>query len=150
MRVILKERVENLGEVGAEVEVSPGYARNFLLPRGFAEVATPGAKKRLAHLAKKAAEIRAEAEKAARARAATLEGARVILEVRVTKEGTLYGGIGATEIANALAAQGLQVERREIETSGAIRSLGVFEARVNLGAGVRVPISVEVRPLAEA
>ena len=149
MKVILRERVEKLGEMGQAVEVSDGHARNFLLPHGLAEESTAGARNRLAHLTKKAAAVRAEAEKGARARAAKLDGVSLAIEVRVTEDGTLYGGIGATEIAAALVAQGHAVERREIETSGAIRAVGTHEFRVNLGVGVRVPMTIEIRALKE-
>lgn len=150
MRVILLERVENLGEMGEEVTVRGGYARNYLIPRRLAEPATEGARRRLAHLAKRAEAARRAAEERARARAAALEGAGVVVRARATEEGTLYGSVGAREIAGALSAQGHEVKASEVELSAPIRALGEHEVRVHLETGIRVPVRVKVVAFEEA
>lgn len=148
-RVILLQRVEHLGEMGEEVTVRPGYARNFLIPKGLAVPATEGARKRYAYLARRAEAARKEAEVRARERAERLAGAAVVVRARANEEGHLYGSVTATDIAEALAAQGHEVERREIETDGPIRTLGVRTARIHLETGIRVPVRVEVVPIEE-
>lgn len=145
MQLILMERVDNLGELGDVVQVQAGYARNFLVPTGKAKVATP-------ENIKEVEARRAELEKLARERldAATLRQ-RDLVDVRVTlsakagTEGKLFGSIGTGEIADALAALSLPIEKREIRLpDGPLRSLGEHAVGVHLHTDIDAEIIVVV------
>jgi large subunit ribosomal protein L9 len=144
MQIILKERVEKLGEPGDVVRVKPGYARNFLLPRGMAYEATPANVQRIererAQLEKQAAETLA----AARAQAATLEGVSLTFPARAGQEGRLFGSITSGDIAEKLAEQGITIDRRQIELDEPLKALGVFSVPVRLHTEVRPEIKVWV------
>lgn len=144
MQIILKERVEKLGEPGDVVRVKPGYARNFLLPRGMAYEATPANMKRIererAQLEKQAAETLA----AAREQAAKLEGVSLTFPARAGQEGRLFGSITSGDIAEKLAEQGIQIDRRQIELDEPLKALGVFSVPVRLHSEVRPELKVWV------
>ena len=145
MNVILLEPINRLGELGDEVAVRPGFARNYLLPQGKAVRATADNRQRFE-------QRRAELQKLAEARLAKagnrgrqLAAANVTIVVKAGEEGKLYGSVGAQEIANALAEQGIEVHKREIILSeGAFRVLGDHEVtvRVHSDVSVSVPVSV--------
>ena len=144
MEVILREDVKSLGRAGEMVRVKPGYARNFLLPKGLAFEATEGNKKRIAAEAK-ARGVRLEAEKAeATALAGRLGAATVSLAGKAGEEGKLFGSITASDIAEALAAQGLAVDRRRIELEHPIKTLGFHSVAVRLHPEVHAEVKVNV------
>ena len=144
MEVILREDVKSLGRAGEMVRVKPGYARNFLLPKGLAFEATEGNKKRIAAEAK-ARGVRLEAEKAeATALAGRLGAASVSLAGKAGEEGKLFGSITASDIAEALAAQGLAVDRRRIELEHPIKTLGFHSVAVRLHPEVHAEVKVNV------
>ncbi len=144
MDVILREDVKSLGKAGEMVRVKPGYARNFLLPRGLAFEATEGNKKRIAAEAK-ARETRLAGEKAAAsALAAKLGAATVALKGKAGEEGKLFGSITAQDIADGLAAQGLEVDRRRIELEHPIKTLGFHSVAVRLHPEVHAEVKVNV------
>ena len=144
MEVILRQAIDNLGHPGDIVKVSPGYARNFLLPRGLAYEATEGNKKRIAQ-----EKTRLEAAENARRDQAS-ELAKKIDEVslsfsaRVGEEGKLFGSITAADIAQQLEAQGIHVEKRMIDLHEPIKALGVYRIPVRLHADVRPEVKVWV------
>ncbi len=144
MEVILRQAIDNLGHPGDIVKVSPGYARNFLLPRGLAFEATEGNKKRIAQ-----EKTRLEAAEASRRDQAS-EFAKKIEEVslsfsaRVGDEGKLFGSITAADIAQQLEAQGIHVEKRMIDLHEPIRALGVYRIPVRLHADVKPEVKVWV------
>lgn len=145
MKVILQERVANLGSVGDQVNVTPGYARNFLLPRGKAVQATPANviafEKCRADLEKKAAEVLA----AAKARAESLEGYTVIMAVQASEEGKLFGSVGPRDIAKAATDSGKMLEKSEIEMpEGPIRVVGEYPITVHLHGEVHAKIKVVI------
>jgi large subunit ribosomal protein L9 len=145
MEVILLDKVENLGGIGDRVRVRPGYARNYLLPQGKATAATAeniaAFEARRAEIERKAAEELA----AAQARARTLEGLELTISAKVGGEGKLFGSIGTVDIAEACAAQGLEVERSEVRLpEGPIRSVGETEVMLHLHSDVNVAIKVLV------
>jgi large subunit ribosomal protein L9 len=144
MEVILREDVKSLGKTGELVRVKDGYARNFLLPKGLAFEATEGNKKRIAAEAG-ARTKRLEAE---RTEAATLAGrlgaATVTLKGKAGEEGKLFGSITGQDIAEALAAQGLQVDRRRIELEHPIKTLGFHSVAVRLHPEVHAEVKVNV------
>ena len=145
MEVILRQAVDNLGHPGDIVEVSSGYARNFLLPRGVAFEATPGNKKRIAQ----EKERLEAAENARRASAQTiadrLAEVSLTFSAKVGEEGKLFGSVTATDIAHQLEAQGFtEVEKRMIDLHEPIKALGVYKIAIRLHADVKPEIKVWV------
>ena len=144
MEVILRQSVDKLGHPGDVVTVSPGYARNYLLPRGVAYPATPGNLKRIgqekARLDAAEATRRAGAEELAR----QFEEVSVTFAARVGEEGKLFGSVTAADIAQQLEAQGYHVERRMIDLHEPIKALGVYRVPIRLHADVKPEIKVWV------
>ena len=144
MEVILRQAIDNLGHPGDIVKVSPGYARNFLLPRGIAFEATEGNKKRIAQ-----EKSRLEAAEGARRDAAgelakKIEEVSLSFSARVGEEGKLFGSITAADIATQLEAQGIHVEKRMIDLHEPIKALGVYRIPVRLHADVKPEVKVWV------
>ncbi|GFM34490.1 50S ribosomal protein L9 [Desulfovibrio subterraneus] len=146
MKVILRADVENLGVLGDVVEVKAGYGRNFLLPKGLAMMATAGNLKAFELERKKLHEKMEAVRGAAQALASKLEKVELVLQVRVGENDKLYGSVTATNIAEALAAQGIDIDRRRILLDAPIRVLGEYPVRVRLHAGVISEVLVKVAP----
>ena len=144
MEVILREAVEKLGHPGDIVKVSAGYARNFLLPRGIAYEATPGNKKRIAQ--EKATLEAAENARRTTAEefAAKIEPISLTFAARVGEEGKLFGSVTSGDIVAQLEAQGVHVEKRQIDLSEPIKALGVYKVGIKLHADVKPEIKVWV------
>jgi large subunit ribosomal protein L9 len=132
MKLILREDVENLGKGGDLVDVKPGYGRNFLLPRGLAVAANTKNVRELEHqkavASAKAAKLKASAEAVAKRLAET----PVVLRRKAGEQEKLFGSVTAIDIAEALAARGLQLDRRSIDLAEPIKTLGDFEVPVKL------------------
>lgn len=144
MEVILREDVKSLGKAGELVRVRPGYARNFLLPKGLAYEASEGNKKRIA-AETRARTTRLEAERGeAQAFAARLAAATVTLTGKAGEEGKLFGSVTAQDIADGLAQQGIQVDRRRIELEHPIKLLGFHTVTVRLHPEVHAEVRVQV------
>lgn len=146
VKVILREPIPSLGEAGAVVAVRPGYARNYLLPRGMAYEATAANLRQLED-EKKAAEARARRDYLeARRRAAQLDGVSLTFHARAGEESKLFGSITAADIADRLKEQGLDfdVDRRSIDLADPIKALGVYTVPIRLHAEVRPEIKVWV------
>jgi large subunit ribosomal protein L9 len=142
--VILREDVKSLGKAGELVRVKPGYARNFLLPRGLAFEATEGNKKRIA-AETRARGARDQAERTEAERfAATLGAVMLTLKGKAGEEGKLFGSITAQDIADALAAQGHQVDKRRIELEHPIKTVGHHTVAVRLHSEVHAEVRVSV------
>jgi large subunit ribosomal protein L9 len=144
MEVILREDVQFLGKAGDLVKVKPGYARNFLLPKGLAYEATEGNRRRI--LAESKARIARAAEEvsAAQAIAATLAGVSVTLARKAGEGDRLFGSITAQDIADSLAKQGHAVDKRKIELEHPIKTLGVHTVPVRLHHEVQAELRVTV------
>jgi large subunit ribosomal protein L9 len=147
MEVILLEKVENLGSLGDRVHVKPGYGRNFLIPSGKATPATEEHIKafeaRRAELEKAAAEALAEAE----ARRDRLEDMTVTVRAKAGEEGKLSGSIGTADIAEAISAAGVEVERSEVRLpEGAFRQLGEYQVQLHLHSDVNTEITLLIEP----
>jgi large subunit ribosomal protein L9 len=144
MQVILQENVEKLGTRGQVVEVSPGYARNFLLPRKLAIEASPGNLKRLekirATLAKREATERESAAKLAE----LLGGVSLTLRRKAGESDHLFGSVTAADISDALAAQGYTVDKRKIRLAEPIKLIGEFTVPVKLHPEVEATVKVVV------
>jgi large subunit ribosomal protein L9 len=144
MKVILREDVENLGKVGDVVEVKPGYGRNFLIPRAKAVLATVGNIRKIEHDKKVILARQAKLKASATAVARRLAEVEVTIARRVGEQDKLYGSVTALDVAEALAALGLQVDRRQIQLDEAIKALGDFEVPVKLHSEVVQPVKVHV------
>ena len=146
MEVILLEEVTGLGSRGATVKVSPGYARNYLLPRKLAIPAAHNKGNLLQTLAKQRetrdARLRAEAE----AFAARLTGTHLTIPALAGEEGVLFGSVTAAEICEALVRKHLPVDRRQVHLEEHIKTLGVHEVSIRLHGGVSATVTVEVVP----
>lgn len=145
MKVILKQDVENLGDAGEIVEVADGYANNYLVPRRLAMRATKGAIVDAEAIArsrrKREARNLAEADEQRR----VLERRPVTVQAKAGEDGTLYGSIGSTAIANAVGSQlGVQVDRRKIELDRPLKQLGTHEVTVRIHRDVTAVLHVEV------
>ena len=149
MDVILLERISRLGSVGDVVKVKNGFARNFLFPQKKALRATDDNKKvfegRRAVLEKQNAESRAVAEKLA----ASMNNLSVSIIRQASEDGKLYGSVAVRDIAVALEEAGHTIERRFIDLTSAIKSLGMYEATIHLHPEVSVPVKIQVARNAE-
>jgi large subunit ribosomal protein L9 len=145
MEVILRQAVDNLGHPGDIVDVSSGYARNFLLPRGIAYAATAGNKKRIAQEKERLEAAENARRDAASAIARKLEEVSLTFSAKVGEEGKLFGSVTTADILHQLEAQGFtQVEKRMIDLGEPIKALGVYKVAVRLHADVRPEIKVWV------
>ena len=149
MEIILLEKINNLGLLGDRIKVRPGYARNFLIPKGKATTATPA---NIARFEARRAELeRVAAEQLARskARAEQLAELIVTLSVKTGSEGRLFGSVGAADIANAVSAAGIELQKHEVRLSGGvIRQIGEYDVDLHLHPEVKSQIRVNV--IAEA
>jgi large subunit ribosomal protein L9 len=144
MQVILKQRLEHLGQPGDVVTVKPGYARNYLIPHGFAYEATDANLKRIERERAQVHRLEAQAVGAARERATRIEGTSVTFSARAGEEGRLFGSITPADIAEKLAEQGIELDRRQILLDEPIKALGVFSVPIRLHAEVRPEVKVWV------
>ncbi|APZ42766.1 50S ribosomal protein L9 [Acidihalobacter ferrooxydans] len=147
MEIILLEKMENLGGLGDRVRVKSGYARNYLIPQGKAKYATAANiaefEARRAEIEKAAAEVLAAAE----ARAERFADLVVTITALAGSEGKLFGSIGTQDIADAVTAAGVELERREVRLpEGAIRQTGEYEIAVHLHADVNAALKLVVIP----
>lgn len=144
MKVILQEDVENLGPTGTVVEVADGYGRNFLLPRKLAVLADERNTRRLEHQRRLTARRQAQLIEAARELAARLAGSAVTIRRQAGSEDRIFGSVTNQDIAEALAAQGFEVERRQIDLPEPIRKIGVFFVTVRVHKEVEASVKVFV------
>ena len=144
MEVILRQAVENLGHPGDLVKVSPGFARNYLLPRGIAYEATPGNLKRIAQEKQRLEAAETSRRDTAQELADKLEQVSLTFSARVGEEGKLFGSVTAADIAQQLEAQGFHVEKRQIDLHEPIRTLGVYRVPVRLHADVKPELKIWV------
>lgn len=144
MEVILKEEVPKLGSIGDVVKVKPGYARNYLLPRGLAVVADPRNLGLVEHQKRVAGEKRERELRQAQTLAGKLRGAMVTITARAGEEGKLFGSVTNIDIERALEAQGFSIDRRRIRLDEPIKSLGEYAVPVHLPLGVEASVAVKV------
>jgi large subunit ribosomal protein L9 len=145
MNIILLEKVTKLGTVGDQVDVKPGYARNYLLPTGKAVFATAEnltlVAEQKAQLEKAAAELLAAAQK----RAEQLQTQEISIKAQASEDGKLYGSIGVRELAEAITASGVDVSKQEVRLpEGPIHYIGTYEIALQLHSDVTVTVSVSV------
>ncbi|MBE9502326.1 MAG: 50S ribosomal protein L9 [Dehalococcoidia bacterium] len=145
MRVVLLQDVPRLGSVGEVRDVASGYARNFLLPRGLAEFATPAAMRRVEAIRQAEGKRQALLETELTALAQTLEGVEITLKAKVGAQERLYGAVTNGDIAEELErVTGQDIDKRKIELEEPIRQLGEYEVLVRLSKGIAPKIKVVV------
>lgn len=144
MKVILQENLDNLGQIGDIVKVAPGYARNYLLPKGFAIEATEKNAKALEHAKRQLAYKKNKALEAAKNLAAKLEAVAVALTHQAGEEGKLFGSVTNMEIAAFLKAQGFEIDRRTIVLAEPIKQVGEYSVPVKIHPEVSATIKVTV------
>lgn len=144
MKVILTDEIRGLGGRGEVVQVKDGYARNFLLPKKLAREATPGNLKSAEQERKKWAVLTEQEKDVAREAAQKIEGMKIVVRKKVGEGGTLYGSVTSAEIADQLLAQGIEVDKRRIELTHPIKSIGLHDVDVKLHREVSAHIQVEV------
>ena len=144
MKVILKCDVKGSGKKGDIIEVSDGYARNFLLKRNLAQEATAASLNEA--LQKKQAQDfhRAEEVKAMQALAASLQGKKVTVAIKTGENGKAFGSVTSAQIAQALAEQGIEVDKKKILLKDPIKAVGSFEVDIRLMEKIEAKIAVEV------
>ena len=147
MKVILTEEIRGLGTRGDVVNVKNGYARNYLLPKNLAREATAGNLKSVEQERKKWAALAQQEKTAAEKAAASVQGVKITVHKRVGDNGQLFGSVTANEIADALEAKGIQVDKRRIEIAHSIKSVGTHDVDVRLHREVTAHVQVEVVPI---
>jgi large subunit ribosomal protein L9 len=144
MEIILKTDIKGLGYRNDRVTVKPGYARNYLIPQGFAIMATSSAIKQrdetIKQVAHKAEKIKTEAE----AKASKLEGLKLSIPAKAGETGKIFGAVTTHQIAEALKAQGIDIDRKQISIKGDVKSLGEYTAEVDLHKEVKKDVAFEV------
>ena len=145
MNIILLEKIDNVGGIGDEVNVKPGYARNYLIPQGKATVATPENIAKFETMREALEAKAASTLERVQARAAKLEGQVIKIHANAGPEGKLFGSVGSIDITNACNALDLDVERSEIRLSdGPIRATGEYQVALHLHTDVNVSLTVIV------
>jgi large subunit ribosomal protein L9 len=144
IELILKEDVEHLGHSGDIVRVAPGFARNYLLPRKLALQVTEGNKRQIEHMKKVAAQRAAEERAAAGTLAQRISAVVCVIARRVGETETLYGSVTSADIADVLAAQGIEIDRRKIQLPEPIKHLGDFQVPIRLHRDVTAQVAVQV------
>ncbi len=146
MKVILKEDVDTLGAVGEVVSVKNGFGRNYLIPRGMAVLATRStikeAEENLRQRSHKLDRLRDDAQ----ALAARLETLDIVIAAKVGEENRIFGTVTTQQVADVIAARGVEIDRRKIELGEEIRSLGVYPATIKLPGDVTANVKVQVVP----
>ncbi|TCK85683.1 50S ribosomal protein L9 [Albibacterium bauzanense] len=144
MEIILKQDIKKLGEKDDIVSVKPGYGRNYLIPQGFAELATSSAKKVLAENIKQAQFKQDKIKQDAEALATKLESVKLSIGAKAGESGKIFGSVNTIQIADALKKQGFEVDRRRITFEEEPKFVGEFIANLNLHKEVKVQVPFEV------
>lgn len=145
MEIILKKNVDKLGYKDEVVEVKPGYANNFLIPHGYAAIATKSAKKAheevLRQRGHKEEKIKADAAEIA----AKVEGITVKIGAKVGENGHIFGSVNTIQLSDALKAEGIEIDRKSLKiTENSIKEVGVYSAIANLHKEVSAEFKFEV------
>jgi large subunit ribosomal protein L9 len=144
MEVILREHVDNLGKRGEIVKVADGYARNYLLPRKLALVATDGNKKQVERERAKFEAKEGEERKVAEGLAARVDSLDIEIARKVGENDVLFGSVTSADVAAALAAKGFDVDRRKLQLNDPIKKLGEYQVPLKLHRDVVATIKVKV------
>ena len=144
MKVILKENVENLGHIGDIVKVAPGYARNYLLPKGLVIEATTKNAKALEHAKRQMEYKKNKVLEQARGLAARIEALSLSLVHQAGEEGKLFGSVTNMELADRLKAEGIEIDRKKILLAEPIKHLGEFTVGIKVHPEVTANLKVNV------
>jgi len=145
MEIILKQDVQNLGNKDEIVKVKNGYARNYLIPQGFAITATESAKKVLAENIKQRAHKEAKIKADAEVIANKLEGVKLTIGAKTSSTGKIFGSVNTIQIAQALSEKGFEIDRRIISIQDdQVKEIGNYTAEIKLHREVKVKIDFEV------
>jgi large subunit ribosomal protein L9 len=144
MELILKQDIKNLGEKDDVVNVRPGFGRNYLIPKGYATLATESAKKVLAENLKQAAFKQDKIKKDATEIAAKLEGIKLSIGAKAGETGKIFGSVNTIQIADALKKEGFDVDRRRITFDVEPKFVGEYIANLNLHKEVKVKVPFDV------
>src|SRR5881275_1336790 len=150
VKLLLKESIKHVGRVGDVVEVSPGYARNFLLPRDLAVEPTPGNVKKIEERRKEIERQERERREQQAALIKQLEGVEVTLERRANEQGHLFGSVTATDIAKSLQAQGFNINPDDVNLPGRLDRIEKYTVKVKLADDLTSDVKVWVAPDAES
>jgi large subunit ribosomal protein L9 len=144
MEVILKTDIKGLGYKNDLVQVKPGYGRNYLIPQGFAVLATPSNKKILQENIKQAAHKAEKIKSEAEALAEKIQGVKLEIKAKIGESGKIFGKVTTLQISDALAEKGIDVDRKKIAISQPVSTAGEFEAEVDLHRDVKTQVKFEV------
>ena len=145
MDVILKKNVDNLGYTNEVVTVKPGYGRNFLIPQGYAVLATASAKKAHQEIMKQKSHKDTKILEEAQALSTKLEGTSVKIVTKVGEKGKIFGSVNTLQLSEALKAEGVEIDRKSLKIKEEpIREIGTYEATANLHKDVKATFSFEV------
>ena len=144
MEILLKKDVENLGQAGELVSVKTGYALNYLIPQGYAVVATESVKKQYAETVRQRAHKEAKLVADAEALAAKLGATPVTVAVKVSESGKIYGSVTTAQVAEALVAAGLEVDKKNITLAEDIKELGSYAATVKVYKAIKATVALNV------
>jgi large subunit ribosomal protein L9 len=145
MRVVLRGDVENLGRKGDMVDVADGYARNYLVPKGLAIKATPGAQKQADAMRRNREMHELKTREAAEALAQRLAAGTIEIKARAGEGGRLFGSVTAADIADAVQAQlGLEIDRRRLELDEPLKELGASEVKLRVHPDVDAAVKVAI------
>lgn len=150
VKLLLKESIKNVGKVGDVVEVSAGYARNYLLPNDLAVQPTAGNVKKIEERRKEIEKQEREKREQQAALIKQLEGVEVTLERRANEQGHLFGSVTATDIAKALQAQGYNIEAADVNLPGKLDRIEKYNVRVAFAEDLATEVKVWVAPDAES
>ena len=146
MKVILLQDVKGQGKKGEVVDVNEGYARNFLVKKGLAEIAT-ASKLNDISMKKSAADFhKAEEVKATRELAKTLQGQSFVVKIKAGVNGKVFGSVTAANVSDSLAAAGYSVDKKKIVVDSPIKTLGTYEIELKLMEGISAKINIVVEP----
>jgi large subunit ribosomal protein L9 len=143
MKLVLKQDVENLGETGDIVTVKPGFGRNYLIPQGFAVLATKGAIKSAEENVRQASKKRESAQASAQQLADKLSNVSITVSVTAGEDGRIFGTVTTQQVADALTDKGFEIDRKKI-TLDDVKSLGEYKATVQVIGDIKASVTVWV------
>jgi len=145
MEIILKKNVDKLGYANELVNVKPGYGRNFLIPQGYAVLATPSAKKAHTEIMRQKSHKEAKNLAEAQELAAKIEGLTITIATKAGENGKIFGSVSTVQLAEAIRKAGFEIDRKSLKIKDEpIKEIGTFEAEANLYKGVKQAFKFEV------
>jgi large subunit ribosomal protein L9 len=150
VKLLLKESIKNVGRVGDIVEVSPGYARNYLIPHDLAVEPTPNNVKKIEARRKEIEKQERELREQQAAMIQRLEGVEVTLERRANEQGNLFGSVTATDIAKALQGQGFNIEAADVNLPGKLDRIERYQVQIKFAEDLTADVKVWVAPDADS